>query len=191
MAKPVKRFWAYLLGLLGLYASAASAQSGFLCNPNIVGGNDSKENAGCIDVLSWSWGAATSITGFSGMGPRSASAPSLQNFTMTKQADEASEDLFRHVATGQPVAGVVEYREYPVCTPSCPASEPFLKIRMSNVLLSSFSVGGTQGDQPFESVTLDFEAISYCQRPVGEGGVLGAEQCFAFSRATNKSITPF
>src|SRR5690606_31147940 len=62
MAMPAKRFWSFLLGLLGLYAGSAAAQSGFLCTSVLDSGNNAKENAGCIDVLAWSWGQALAVS---------------------------------------------------------------------------------------------------------------------------------
>lgn len=161
-----------------------------MCNPDIDGGNSSKENAGRIDVLAWSWGQSVGVFGVGGGTPREASQPNFLDLTITKSVDVASEDLFRHLVTGAPIPEVLEYREYPVCTPTCPEAEPYLTLRMSETLVSSLSGGGSADGQPTESVSFNFVNVSYCVKPLANDGTLSAPQCFAYSRSQGQSIAP-
>ncbi len=89
MARPIKSLWLFLLSLLGLHGTSAFAQNAdVLCIPGASG--DSTVIAGCIDVLSWSWGAGNS-------GPPT--HIDLSDVSFMKQTDSASEDLFMYLVT--------------------------------------------------------------------------------------------
>lgn len=188
MAGAIKNLSLFLLGLVGLFPGLLAAQStdvGVLCS-EIQGESDRPTDVGCIDVLSWSWGQSTSTTGV----PPIPGTPLTQAFVFNKTIDSSSEDFLQRVITGSPIKGIVEYRQYRDCGTSCQATEPYLTINFSDVVIASNSAGGSSGSSPNESVVLEFGDVSYCYRPT-QKGVLGAPQCFAYSRDGNVSIPPF
>ena len=182
MARPVKSLWLFLLSLLGLHGGAAFANSGVICIGDAPG--ESTRVAGCIDVLAWSWGASSSYSIGGG-------STNLQDFSMTKFTDSASDDLLRLLVTRTTIKGTVAYNEYKDdCGSGCLSPDPYVTIHLDTVQVSSLSVGNSAGAGPMtENVTLQFDAFSYCYRPT-VGGVLGSAQCTAWSK-TSGSISPF
>ncbi len=189
MPSPFKNLSLLLLGLVGLHPGLAVAQTndaGVLCIDGIAGESERPTDVGCVDVLSWSWGQSSPVSGI----PPSGGIPSVQDFVFSKSVDTASEDFFRLLVTGTLIKGVVKYRQYADCGTSCQATEPYLSINFRDVVVSSNSIAGSSGSEPFESVSLNFVDVSYCYRPTLKG-VLGTAQCFAFSRDGDVSIPPF
>jgi len=181
MSRPIKSVWLFLLGLLGLHAgSAQAAQTFVLCAGDAQG--ESTKVAGCIDVLAWSWGASGTGSVIAGT--------SLQDISVTKYMDSASEDLLRLLVTRTPLKGTVEFRAYrDVCGVSCP-TDPYLTFRINGVKVSSLSTGGSGGeDKLTENVTLEFTEYSYCYRRLN-GNLLDPAQCTAFNKTTG-AIAPF
>jgi len=171
MARPIKGIWLFLLSLFGLHGTSAFAQNAdVLCIPGASG--DSTVVAGCIDVLSWSWGASNSAT---------AAAPhiDLSDVSFMKQTDSASENLLTYLVTGKTFTA--EYSQY---TNTCCSPTPYLTIHFSGAFLSSWQ-NSASSERPTESLSLSFDAISYCYTPPA-----GAAQCSAWSK-TSGSIPPF
>ena len=183
MARPVKSIWLFLLSLLGLHGASAFAGSGVLCIGQAQG--ESTRVPGCIDVLAWSWGGSASYaTGGGGQ-------TNLQDISLTKYTDTASEDLLRLLVTRTTIKGVVAYSEYKDdCGAGCLSTDPYLTVHFNLAQLTSFSTGNSAGGGPAtENISMQFDAISYCYRPT-VGGVLGTAQCTAWSK-TGGIISPF
>ncbi len=193
MTRPLRGFWVFLLGLLGWQAGSVTAQAndaGVLCHPELQGESTRAADVGCIDVLSWSWGASSPAS-FPVGGPPSAGNPNVQAFSFTKPGDSSSEDLFRTLVTGLQLKGVVEYRQYRDCGVSCQAAEPYLTIRFRTAYIESFQTGTPGASAPIENVSLAAQEISYCYRPTLESGDLDTAQCFAYNVSTQAPVTPF
>jgi type VI protein secretion system component Hcp len=162
MTRPIKSIWLFLLGILGLHARSAFADSDVLCISAAPG--DSTVVAGCIDVLSWSWGASNSaLTG----------TPvniSLSDINFAKQADSASAPLFSLLVTGKTFTA--QYSQFKDC---CLAT-PYLTIHFSGAFLSSLQSSAST-ERPTESMSLSYNAVSYCYTPPA-----GTAQCSAYSK---------
>lgn len=182
MARPLNGVWLFLLSLFGLHAGSASANSGVICIPGTTG--ESTREVGCSDVLAWSWGASASF------GP--SSATNLQDVSLTKYIDTASNSLLQLLVTRTTVkGGPVTYDEYKDdCAGGCVSPAPYLTIHLNVVQVSSLSTGNSSGGgAATENITLQFDAFSYCYRPT-VNGVLGTAQCTAWSK-TSGPISPF
>lgn len=190
MARPMKNFWVFLLGLFGLSGGAAfAATQGVLCGSDIQGESEYPAAIGCTDVLAWSWGLSGTLGPVGGGG--GGAQASFQDISLTKNIDASSEDLFRLAAMQTAMSGVVEYREYATCGTGCTPSQPYLSIHMKGVRVTSQSMGGSSGENVHtENISLNFTAISYCYRPTVKG-TPGPKQCFAFDVLKNASTTPF
>lgn len=191
MTRPVKMFWSFLLGLLGMQAgSAFAAINGVLCNPAIKGESQLAVAPGCIDVLAWSWGLSTPYVVAGGSGTQG--KPNFQDISFTKYIDSASASLIKFAAGGGPISGTVDYDEYQTCAAGCQATVPYLSIHLHGAVVTSLSSGGSSGDgRHTENISLAYSEISYCYRPTDSQGTLGTALCFAYSVVKGAPIGQF
>jgi len=131
-----------------------------------VGGEsaDSK-HGGEIDVLAWNWGMAQSGTGHVGGGSGSGKV-NVQNLTITKYIDKSSPKLMLGCCNG---------KHYPeaLLTVRKAGEKPveYVKIKMTEVLVSSVSTGGSGSeDRLTETVTLNFATVAVDYTPQKKDG---------------------
>jgi len=120
-----------------------------------------------IEVLSYSWGVSNPVSiGSPGAG---GGKPNFQDFSFTKFVDKASPVLFFDLAGGK----MIDEALFDVVR-SGPDPFTFLKYKFSDVLLSSYSVGGSSGgDAPTESLSFVFGKIEMTFIPQLENGKPG------------------
>ena len=117
--------------------------------------------SGTFSVLSWSWGASNSGSLNTGSGAGAGRA-NVQDLAVTKRFDECSPALFGAVVNGKIYNTVT-------LTQADTNGITTATVTMTNVLVSSWSVGGSVGDaQPSESVTFNFQKV--CLLEVAGGG---------------------
>lgn len=108
-----------------------------------------------IDVLAWSWGASNSGTAQMGTGAGAGKA-NIQDLSFTKYVDVGSCDLQKASLNGTHVPEVkIEIRKA--------GEKPFvyLEYKLEDVLISSFSTGGSGGeDRLTENLSLNFAKVS-------------------------------
>jgi len=107
-----------------------------------------------IDVLAWSWGLSNSGNAHVG-GGAGAGKVNVQDLSFTKYIDQSSTDLMLATCNGKhfPTAllTVRKAGETPL---------EYLKITMTDVLITSVSTGGSGGeDRLTENVTLNFAKV--------------------------------
>lgn len=121
-----------------------------------------------IDVLAWSWGVSQSGTFHAGGGGGSGKA-SFQDISVTKWVDKASNGLLRACATGEALKQADLVVRKAGKTPL-----EYVTIKMSNVLVTSVSTGGSGGeDRLTENISLNFAEFEYTytgQKPDGSKG---------------------
>ena len=110
-----------------------------------------------IELMSWSWGATQSGSTQSIQGS-TAGKVNVHDLTFTKLVDCATANLVSAVCGG------TAYKEaLLVCQKSAGAGKPkvpYLKIKLGNVLMSSYSTGGTGGsDETTETISLNFGKV--------------------------------
>lgn len=117
---------------------------------------ESKDNthAKSIDVLAWSWGISQSGTMHVGGGGGAGKA-SFQDVSVTKYVDNCSTDLALACSCGE------HYPEAKLTVRKAGKSPlEYVKITMTDVLVSSISTGGSGGeDRLTENVTLNFAKV--------------------------------
>lgn len=148
------------------YADAAQVDY-FLRVDGIQGDSTNERHRGEIDVLSFSWGAAQQGTGVSG-GGAGAGKVSFQDLHFAKKTDASSPKLMLVCATGEHIKEVVLTGEM-----SGKKGQKFMEVRLTDVLISSFSQAGSSGGMPTEQVSLNFAKISFKYYPVNSDGSLG------------------
>jgi type VI secretion system secreted protein Hcp len=134
---------------------------------NVPGESADKTHGGEIDVLAWSWGASQSGTTHVGTGGGAGKA-NFQDLSFTKYIDKGSTPLLQHCATGKHITEALLTVRKAGGTPL-----EYLKIKLTDCLVSSYSTGGSGGeDRLTENVTLNFAKVDYeyvQQKPDGTG----------------------
>jgi type VI secretion system secreted protein Hcp len=124
----------------------------------IAGESTDDKHKEWIDVLSFSWGGS------------SRARPSQNDFQIVKLVDKASPLLVtascKGTSPGQAMfvarkaGGGKEQLEY-------------LKIKFSDILISSFHTAGSTSDVPMETLSLNFTKLEFLVAPQTEKGTLG------------------
>ncbi|MGZ5000373.1 MAG: Hcp family type VI secretion system effector [Methylomonas sp.] len=136
-----------------------------------------------IDVLAWSWGVSNSGSAHVGGGAGAGKAH-VQDLSFTKYIDKSSTDLLLSACNGKhhDTATLVVRKagEKPV---------EYLKITMSEVLVTSLSTGGSGGeDRLTENVTLNFAKVKVEYTPQKVDGSGDAVQTVGWDIAKNVKV---
>lgn len=132
---------------------------------SIKGESKDKVHAGKIDVLAWSWGMSNSGSAHMG-GGAGAGKVNVQDLSITKYIDKSSTDLMLAACNGKhfPDALLIVRKagEKPV---------EYLKIKLTDVLITSVSTGGSGGeDRLTENVSLNFAKVKVDYTPQKQDG---------------------
>jgi type VI secretion system secreted protein Hcp len=128
----------------------------FLKIDGIDGESQDSKHKNEIDLLSWSWGESNSGSSAYG-GGGGAGKVSMQDFSFTMNANKASPKIFLACATGAPVDSAIL-----TCRKAGKTQQEYLKITFSDLLISSYSTGGSAGDVvPVESISFNFSKIEH------------------------------
>lgn len=143
------------------------AQDIFIKIGKIKGEAKDKSHKEEIDVLAWSWGASQSGSFHVGGGGGAGKA-NFQDISFTKYLDASSPELLKALATG-------EHIDEAVLTVRKAGKSPleYYKITMRKLLISSYSTGGSGGeDRLTENVTLNFAdfTVDYVSQDDKTGG---------------------
>jgi type VI secretion system secreted protein Hcp len=152
----------------------------FLKMDPVKGESQDKACMDQIDVLAWSWGMSQSGTTHMGGGGGSGKV-NVQDLSITKYIDKASPDLMLACCNGkhfgEAVLTVRKAGENPV---------DYLKIKMSDVIITGVSTGGSGGeDRLTENVTLNFAKVAVDYKEQTNKGAAGAAQNMTWDIAAN------
>jgi type VI secretion system secreted protein Hcp len=155
----------------------------FLQLDGIKGESADKTYKDAIDVLAWSWGLSNSGTFHHGEGGGAGKA-NFQDFSFTKYVDKSSADLQYAVSSGKHVAKgkliVRKAGENPL---------EYLTYEFENILVSSFSTGGSGGeDRLTENVTLNFAKVKSEYWTQGAKGAKDKNSNFGWDIAANAKL---
>ena len=121
---------------------------------SVDGESQDKAHKGEIDVLAWNWGMSNSGTAGLG-GGAGAGKVNVQDLSFTKYIDKSSTTLGLSCCKGT-------HQDKATLTVRKAGDKPleYLKITMSEVLITSISTGGSGGeDRLTENVTLNFASV--------------------------------
>ena len=126
----------------------------FLELDGVKGESVDKAHKDKIDLLSWQWGLSNSGTFHHGSGGGSGKA-SFQDVSVVKFTDKATADLMLVCANGKHIAkGVL------TCRKAGEKPLEYMKITMSEILVSSYSTGSAVDDERHtETITLNFAKV--------------------------------
>jgi len=126
----------------------------FLKIDDVKGESADHKHKGEIDVLAWSWGMSNHGTGHTATGG-GAGKVNVNDLSFTKYIDAATTNLQLFCCSGKHFKeGLLTVRKA--------GDKPveYLKISMTNILISSVTTGGSGGeDRLTENVTLNFSKV--------------------------------
>lgn len=154
----------------------------FLKLEGIKGESKDDKHKDEIDVLAWSWGVSNSGSAHVGGGAGAGKA-SFQDISFTKWIDLASPSLMLAAANGKHIKSatlvVRKAGEKPL---------EYLTIALTEVLVSSYSTGGSGGeDRLTENVTLNFAKIHVTYKEQTATGAAGGAPEFKWDIPANKA----
>jgi type VI secretion system secreted protein Hcp len=142
----------------------------FLKIDGIDGESKDKKHAKEIDLLSWSWGETQSgSSAFGGGG--GAGKVNMQDFSFAMNNNAASPKLVLACASGQHIKSALL-----TCRKAGKEQQEYLKIKFSDLLISSFQTGGSTGAEiPVDQISFNFSKIEYEYYPQKPDGTLDAK----------------
>jgi type VI secretion system secreted protein Hcp len=152
----------------------------FLKLDGIDGESTNSKHKGEIEVLSFSWNIKqTGTAGSGGGGGAGKAVPS--DFSIVKHIDKASPALMVAVCSGEHIKEAMFTVEEP--RGGRGAGAAFLKIKLSDVLISSYQTGGGGNDQPLDQVSLNFSKVEIAVRD--DRGAWSTEESCDFFKGTS------
>lgn len=154
----------------------------FLKIDGIDGESADSKHKGEIELASFSWGVTQSGPVARGGGARAGKAQ-FQDFHFVARTSKASPKLLLACASGQHVKSAVL-----TCRRGGQNKLSFLEYKLSDVLISSFLVGGSTPDEPHDQVSLSFGKVEMEYTPQGKTGKAGVPVEAAWDVKANKQI---
>ncbi len=153
----------------------------FLKIDGIDGESGDSKHKNEIDIESWSWGETQSGSHAYG-GGGGAGKVSMQDFNFTMRVNKASPKLLLACAGGQHIKTALL-----TCRKAGKDQQEYMKIKFSDLLISSFQTGGSNGDVvPVDQISLNFAKIEYEYCPQKPDGTLDAKIPVHWDLKTNK-----
>src|SRR5499427_9037261 len=156
----------------------------FLKIDGIEGESADHKHKGEIDIDSWSWGEHQSGTHGAG-GGGGAGKVSMGDFHFVMRVNKASPKLMLACADGEHIKKAVL-----TCRKAGKEQQEFLKITMSDLLVSSFQTGGSgQSDVvPQEQISLNYSKIEFEYKEQKADGTLGGAVKAGWDVKANKAV---
>jgi type VI secretion system secreted protein Hcp len=156
----------------------------FLKIEGIDGESQDHKHKGEIDLESWSWGESNSGT-HSGGGGGGAGKVSMQDFHFVMKNNKSSPKLMLACATGEHIKSATL-----ICRKAGKEQQEFLKIKMSDLLISSYQTGGSGHSDiiPTDQISLNFAKIEFEYKEQKPDGTLGGTVKSGYDLKANKKI---
>ncbi len=155
----------------------------FLKIDGIPGESTDDKHKGEIDLESWSWGATQSGT-YAGGGGGGAGKVSMQDFHFVMRHNKASPLLMKAMATGQHIKEAKL-----TCRKAGGEQQEYMTIKFSDLLISSYQTGGSNGDViPLDQITFNFAKIEHEYKPQKEDGTLDSPVKAGYDLKANKAL---
>ena len=142
----------------------------FLKIEGIAGESSDDKHKDEIELQSWSWGEAQTGTASLGSG-MGAGKVQMQDFNFVMEVSKASPKLLLACASGEHIKSAIL-----TCRKAGKEQQEYLKIKFSDILVSSFQTGGSAGQEvPIDQISLNYTKIEYGYSPQKPDGTLDAE----------------
>lgn len=156
----------------------------FLKIDGIEGESADDKHKAEIDVLTWNWAEHQAGTMQYG-GGGGAGKVQMQDFSFTMRTCKASPKLLLACANGEHIKAATL-----VARKAGKDQQEYLKIKFSDLLVSSYSTGGVaEGDiVPIDSISLNFAKIEYEYKEQKADGSLGGAVTAGYDLKANKKV---
>jgi len=155
----------------------------FLKIDGIKGESQDGKHKDEIDLESCSWGA-TQQGGMAARGGGGAGKVSMQDFSFVMTVNKASPLLLLACASGQHIPGALL-----TCRKAGKDQQEYLKIKLSDLLVSSYQTGGSSGSVvPTESISLNFSKVEFEYYPQKKDGTLDAKVVTGWDLKLNQKV---
>jgi type VI secretion system secreted protein Hcp len=156
----------------------------FIKIDGIEGESQDAKHKGEIDLESWSWGESQSGT-HSGQGGGGAGKVSMQDFHFVMKVNKSSPKVMLACASGQHIPKAVL-----TCRKAGTDQQEFLKITMSDLLVSSYQTGGSGHSDivPTDQVSLNYSKIEFEYKEQKPDGTLGGSVKAGWNLKENKKV---
>ncbi len=156
----------------------------FLKIEGIDGESADAKHKGEIDLESWSWGEVQGGTFHAG-GGGGAGKVQMHDFSMVKKIDKGSPKLMLACANGEHLKKAVL-----TCRKAGKDQQEFLKITMTDILVSSFQTGGHGHADvvPTDQISLNFGKIEFEYKEQKADGTLGGAVKAGWDAKANKAV---
>lgn len=155
----------------------------FLKIDGVPGESTDSKHKNEIDLVSWSWGETNSGKHESG-GGGGAGKVTMQDFHFTMKINKASPKLFLKCANGEHIKEALL-----TCRKAGGEQQEYLKIKFSDLLISSYQTGGSAGGGevvPTEQISFNFAKIELSYAPQKPDGKLDSPVVHNYSVKENK-----
>lgn len=154
----------------------------FLKLGSIEGDSTSDKYKGWINVLTFSWGATNTGSLAYGGGGGTGKAQ-VQDFSFVKEPDSSTPEFFEAVCKGEhfPTA---ELR----LVKTGETQQEFMKIKFSEVFISSYQSGGSAGMIPAEQVSFSFQKVELSSAAQNADGSVGTWNTHGCDFAAQKAL---
>jgi type VI secretion system secreted protein Hcp len=133
-----------------------------------------------IEVLSFSWGVASSGSLAAGGGAGSGKA-TFQDLSIVHRIDRASPALMQACATGTHIKdATITHRK------AGKGQHEYLIVKMNDILVTSVTHAGASGEPAAETVSLVFAKVAVEYRPQKDDGSVDAGSHFKYDLKANK-----
>jgi type VI secretion system secreted protein Hcp len=130
----------------------------FLKLEGIPGESKDENHKDWIIIDSFSWGATNSSPGRGSGSGGGAGKVSMNDLSFTQLANKSTPLLMAACATGKHIKeGIISVRK----SGGDGKPQPYLTYKLQDVLITSYSLGGSAGDHPSEELSLNFSKVSF------------------------------
>lgn len=141
----------------------------FLKLEGVKGESGDSKHKGEIEIMSFSWGVSQSAAQLGG--GVGAGKVSSNDFSIVKGLDSATPQIMELICHGQPAGDA-----YVTLRKAGDKPLEYLKIKMTDVLISSYQTGGSSGaGVPVEQVSFSFSSLEMTATEQKEDGSAGQQ----------------
>lgn len=156
----------------------------FLKIDGVEGESQDSKHKGEIDLESWSWGETNSGDAAT-RGGQGAGKVAMQDFHFVMRINKASPKVMLACADGEHIKKAIL-----TCRKAGKEQQEYLKITLSDLIVSSYQTGGSGGDGivPVDQVSLNFSKIEYEYKEQKPDGTLGGATKAGYDLKANKKV---